>query len=361
MFYMQSMNGNDTMQQVQKQVNPSDVAELRRVRREEFMASLKWAGVALLPMQADASFRRYYRLEGAGKPLLLMEDPTDRPPIPPLVMVEPFMKIAAHLRQLGLHAPGVHHQHIPHGLLIIDDFGDDTYTRLFDKGADPKPLYELAVDVLAHLHRHPERNRIDLPPYDEKHLVDEAMLLLDWYYPKLTGKQPTAEMKLSYAAVWASLFRGFLQEQTTLVLRDYHVDNIMVVPGAKGLQAAGLLDFQDALIGPMSYDLMSLLEDARRDVPHELQKHLYDRYMAAMPKDFDRAGFDYSYRVLAAQRHAKVLGIFVRLFVRDGKDRYLKFIPHVHRLFISSLNAPVMKPLHQWFKDHHIDIWSPLT
>lgn len=347
-------------QQAQKQM-AVDTTELRRARREGFMASLKWEHVALHPMQADASFRRYYRLEGAGKPLLLMEDPTDRPPIPPLVMVEPFMKIAAHLRGMGLHAPHVHFKNIPHGLLVIDDFGDDTYTRLFDKGMDPKPLYELAVDVLTHLHNHPERCRIDLPPYDSTHLIDEAMLLLDWYYPKLTGKQATAELKSSYAAVWKELVSKFPKGQETLVLRDYHVDNIMLIPGAKGLQAAGLLDFQDALIGPMSYDLMSLLEDARRDVPQDLQKHLYARYMAAMPPGFDRAGFDYSYRVLAAQRHAKVLGIFVRLLVRDGKDRYMKFIPHVHKLFISSLNTPTLKPLHTWFTDHHIDIWSPLS
>lgn len=340
---------------------PQNIDDLRREKREQFLQSLGWGHVTLHPMQADASFRRYYRIEGAGKPLLMMQDPPDRPPVPPFVMVEPFMKIAAHLRNLGLHAPQIYHHDIPNGLLILDDFGDDTYTRLFDKGADPKPLYELAVDVLAHLNRHPERNRIDLPRYDDAHLIDEAMLLLDWYYPKLTGKPPTPELKSSYSAVWRDLFKAFPKDQDTLVLRDYHVDNIMLVPHAKGLQAAGLLDFQDALIGPMSYDLMSLLEDARRDVPQSLQKHLYDRYMAAMGTGFDRKAFDYSYRVIAAQRHAKVLGIFVRLLVRDGKDRYMKFIPHVHKLFILSLNAPELKPLHTWFKDHHIDIWSPLS
>jgi hypothetical protein len=126
------------------------------------------------------------------------------------------------------------------------------------------------------------------------------------------------------------------------------------------LQVCGLLDFQDALIGPFSYDLMSLLEDARRDVPQDLQIHLYNRYMQGMGPGFDRMAFDYSYRVLAAQRHAKVLGIFVRLSVRDGKDRYLQFIPHVHKLFTQSLDHPVLKPLDDWFRDHNIDIRSPL-
>ena len=350
------------MQQVQKQVIPQEITDLRQAKREHFMESLKWKQVVMNPMQADASFRRYYRLEGAPlpRPLLLMEDPPDRPPVPPFVMVEPFIKIAAHLRALGLHAPEVHFKDIPNGLLVLDDFGDDTYTRLFEKGLNPKPLYELAVDALVHLHKHPRRCDIDLPKYDDQHLVDETMLLLDWYYPKLSGKQPTAEMKQSFASVWADLFKKFPKDQETLVLRDYHVDNLMLVPDTKGLQACGLLDFQDALIGQFSYDLMSLLEDARRDVPQDLRQHLYDRYMQGMGAGFDRVAFDYSFRVLAAQRHAKVLGIFVRLSVRDGKDRYLKFIPHVHKLFISSLDNPVLKPLKQWFKDHNIDIRSPL-
>jgi aminoglycoside/choline kinase family phosphotransferase len=346
--------------QVQKQPLSTEIADLRRLRRESFLGGLGWKHLPLQPMQADASFRRYYRLQGASRPLLLMEDPPDRPPVPPFVMVEPFTRIAEHLRNLGLQAPEVHFSDIPNGLLLIDDFGDDTYTRLFDRGLEPKPLYELAVDALVHLHRHPERGGIELPKYDDKHLTDEAMLLLDWYYPALSGKKPSEEMKQSFAAVWKELFRQFPQDQQTLVLRDYHVDNLMLIPGMTGLQSCGLLDFQDAVIGPFSYDLMSLLEDARRDVPQELQQHLYNRYMQGMGAKLDRAGFDYSYRVLAAQRHAKVLGIFVRLSVRDGKDRYLKFVPHVHKLFLNALDTPTLTPLRDWFKKNDIDIRSPL-
>ncbi|MBU6475521.1 MAG: phosphotransferase [Alphaproteobacteria bacterium] len=350
-------------QQAQHQISPEETETLRKARREAFIASLGWKNVVLDPMKSDASFRRYYRVEGAPlkKPVLLMEDPPDRPPVPPFVMVEPFVKIVAHLRALGLNAPEVHFKDIPNGLLILDDFGDDTYTRLLDRGFAAKPLYELAVDALAHLHKDPRRNDIDLPRYDAGHLIDEAMLLLDWYYPRLTGRKPTTEMRESFANVWWGLFKKFPEDQRTLVLRDYHVDNLMLVPDTKGLQSCGLLDFQDALNGQMSYDLMSLLEDARRDVPAGLQKHLYDRYMAAMMgAGFGRDGFDYSFRVLAAQRHAKVLGIFVRLCERDGKARYLRFIPHVHRLFVLSLGNPILKPLDQWFRDHHIDIRSPL-
>ncbi len=344
--------------QIQKQLTGEEIADLRREKRERFLSSLGWKSAVLEPMQADASFRRYYRLRGVPAPMLLMEDPPDRPPVPPFVMVEPFAKIAAHLRTIGLRAPQVHFSDIANGLLVIDDFGDDTYTRLFDKGANPKPLYELAVDALVHLHQHPKRCDIDLPQYDGEHLVAEAMLLLDWYYPALSGKKPTEKMKESFAAAWKDLFSKFPSDQQTLVLRDYHVDNLMLIAGEKGVRSCGLLDFQDALIGPFSYDLMSLLEDARRDVPADLRAHLYARYMNAM--GIDRAGFDYSFRVLALQRHAKVLGIFVRLSVRDGKDRYLKFIPHVHRLFTASLSDPVLEPMQRWFEENGIDIAAPL-
>lgn len=336
----------------------TDIAESRRLLRENFVKNQGWTHVTLEALPADASFRRYYRLDGAAKPMLLMQDPPDRPAVPPFVMVEPFVRIADHLRLLGLHSPEIYARDIPNGLLVIEDFGDDTYTRLLNRNVEAKPLYEMAVDVLSHLHTHPKRNDIELPHYDDKLLVDEAMLLPDWYYPALTGKTATDAMRDSYRQVWQELVSRFPKGQETLVLRDYHVDNLMLTKG-EGITRCGLLDFQDAVAGPFSYDLMSLLEDARRDVPQDLQKHLYDRYMKAVGK-IDTEGFHYSYRVLAAQRHAKVLGIFVRLFARDKKDRYLQFIPHVHKLFMNAVNDPALKPLKAWFDGNNIDIAATL-
>ena len=340
----------------QKNPTPEDLNQARERVREAFIENLGWDQVTLKPMQADASFRRYYRLEGTTKPMLLMQDPPDRPAIPPFVMVEPYIKIAEHLRDIGLRTPEIHFKDIENGLLVIEDFGDDTYTQLFNKGLDPKPLYEMAVDVLVHLHKHPERNDIELPPYDGKLLADEAMLLLDWYLPAVTGKKATDEQKESFSKVWAGLFQKFPKDQETLVLRDFHVDNLMLPKEGKGIARCGLLDFQDAVKGQFSYDLMSLLEDARRDMPKDLKDHLYNRYMDSMGPDLDKDGFDYSFRVLAAQRHAKVLGIFVRLSVRDGKERYLQFIPHVHGLFVNAVNDPALAPLKNWFDANGIDI-----
>ena len=348
------------MMQSQKQKISLDVDVSRREKRENFLKSLGWKDVVMELMPADASFRRYYRLQGTPQPMLLMEDPPDRPKVHPFVMVEPYIKIADHLRSLGLRTPKTYYKDIPNGLLIIEDFGEDTYTRLFDKGADPKPLYELAVDVLVHLHSHPKRGELRLPEYNDTRLMTEVMLLLEWYVPALTGEKPSDEMKESFTKVWKALFAKLPKNQETLVLRDYHIDNLMQAPHAKGLRSCGLLDFQDALTGQFSYDLMSLLEDARRDLPEDLQKHLYNRYMNSMNGKVDSAGFDYSFHVMAAQRHAKVLGLFMRLSMRDGKDRYLQFIPHVRKLFMKSLADPALKPLKEWFENRKIDIGESL-
>lgn len=346
------------MQQAQKQPAMPEIAEHRQKLREDFIASLGWKGVTLEALPADASFRRYYRLLGTAKPMLLMQDPPDRPPVPPFVMVEPFVAIADHLRKLGLRSPEIYAKDIPNGLLVIEDFGDDTYTRLLNRNVDAKPLYEVAVDALIQLHQHPHRLDLNLPAYNEKQLIDEAMLLVDWYYPAISGKLLNEGSKESFREVWRNLFAKFPTDQGTLVLRDYHVDNLMLCKDGEGVRRCGQLDFQDALTGVFSYDLMSLLEDARRDVPQELQKHLLDRYFAPMG-NLDRDAFNYTYRVLAAQRHAKVLGIFVRLFVRDNKDRYLQFIPHVHKLFMNAINDPALATLKAWFDVQGFDIATP--
>lgn len=347
--------------QAQKQPSPDQTADHRLKLRQAFLDRLGWGHVTMEEMAADASLRRYYRLQGAPKPLLMMQDPPDRAPTLPPVMVEPFIKISNHLRGLGLHAPEIVAQDIPNGLLVIEDFGDDTYTRLFNGGEDPKGLYELAVDVLAHLHKHPAPASLNLPAYDADVLVSDnaVMVFLDWYYPLLSGQKPSAEMRESYRDLWRGLLAKLPQAQEGIVLRDYHVDNLMITKG-DGLMRCGLLDFQDAMTGQFSYDLMSLLEDARRAMPEDLQKHLYERYLAAMGDRIDRAAFEYSFRILGGQRHARVLGLFVRLPLRDGKERYAQWIPHVRGLLMKVLEKPELAPVAKWFKDHDIDLSKPI-
>jgi len=308
---------------------------------DRFVAGGAWRAARRLPMGGDASFRRYVRLVGGPRPALLMDAP------PPMERVKPFVVIAEHLAALGFSAPRIFQQDEAAGLLLIEDFGDDTFTRLLQQGADERQLYVTAVDVLIALHRRPDATAVAVPNYDAQRLLDEALLLTDWYMPAIFGVPPSADQRDSYIGIWRNLFRRLDAIPTSLVLRDYHVDNLMGLKDRAGTAACGLLDFQDGVIGPVAYDLVSLLEDARRDVPPALADAMTARYLAAFPR-LDRAAFAAAAAILAAQRNCKIVGIFTRLKKRDGKDAYLRHIPRVWRLIERDLAHPALAPMKAW-------------
>jgi aminoglycoside/choline kinase family phosphotransferase len=183
-------------------------------------------------------------------------------------------------------------------------------------------------------------------------LIDEAALLVDWYLPAVAGEDLPADSAAAYRGIWAALLPLARGVPETLVLRDFHVDNLIRIDGRAGAAACGLLDFQDAVNGPVSYDLVSLVEDARRDVDDGLQAAMRDRYLAAFP-DISAAAFDTSCAILGAQRHCKVLGIFTRLRDRDGKEGYLQHVPRLWRLLERATGHPSLAPLKPWL-DHYI-------
>ncbi len=265
---------------------------------------------------------------------------------PPPEDVRPFVHICRHLRALGYSAPDILAEDPSAGLLLLEDFGDHTFTRLLRQGANEDALYALAVDVLIDLHRRPlnEAAPEGLAPYDEPRLMDEAMLLMDWYLPAVTGTRADPGLVDQYRECWRELLPLARLVPDTLVLRDFHVDNLLRLPDRVGIEACGLLDFQDAVVGPVSYDLMSLLEDARRQVPAALAAAMGARYLAAFPA-LDAGALAISWGVLGAQRHCKVIGIFTRLCVRDGKPDYLDHIPHVWRLLERALAGAQLRPL----------------
>ena len=319
----------------------------RSTHIERFLNQAGWSDAKREPLPGDASFRRYVRLHGAeSRRALLMDAP------PPQENVRAYLAVARLLRGLGFGAPAILNQDAENGLLLIEDLGDDTYTRLLARGEAEEPLYALAIDVLVELTRRfkPKEARF-LPPYDDERLLNEAALLVDWYLPAVTGKPTEPKLRADYLAVWRAALPAARRAPATLVLRDYHVDNLMRVANRSGLMACGLLDFQDAVLGPQSYDLVSLLEDARRDMAPDLAARLKQRYLAAFP-GLDRASFDASYAVLGAQRHAKVIGIFTRLNARDGKPQYLAHIPRVWRLLRQSLGHPDLAPVARWLDAH---------
>ena len=317
----------------------------RDQRIAAFLAANRWDRAERRPLSGDASCRRCERRVNGARRAVLMDAP------PPHEDVRPFVRLARHLRDLGLSAPEILAEDPDTGLLLLEDLGDDTYTRMLAGGGDEHALYALAVDVLVHLHRPPRAIPEGLAPYDDATLLKEACWLTDWYMPAVLDRPTPQAVRRSYIEAWLSAFPVVHAQPRTLVLRDYHVDNLMWLPARQGVAACGLLDFQDAVAGPAAYDLMSLLEDARRDIDPDLAAAMRERYGAAFP-GLDAQGFDTAYAILGAQRHAKVIGVFTRLCVRDGKPDYLVHIPRVWRLLERTLEHRSLAPVAAWLDRH---------
>ncbi len=316
----------------------------RAQRIADFLAGHGWGQARRGPLAGDASFRRYERLSDGGRSVVLMDAP------PPQEDVRPFIRIAEHLLDLGYSAPKILAADEAAGLLLLEDLGDATFSRLLARGEDEEDLYWLAVDMLIDLHGQGDAAiPTGLAPYDDERLMTEVLLLADWYLPAVLGHPLPEARRNEYMALWRDLFPTAHEVPETLVLRDFHVDNLMRLE-RPGIAACGLLDFQDAVAGPITYDLMSLLEDARRDIDPALIAGLKRRYLDAFP-DLTPARFEASWAVLAAQRHAKVIGIFTRLYKRDGKPGYLVHLPRVWRLFEAALQGGQMAPLRQWLDE----------
>ncbi|MDD3519509.1 MAG: phosphotransferase [Chromatiales bacterium] len=307
---------------------------------------LKLPTAVLSPLSADASFRRYFRLHLGPQSLVAMDAPPEREKL------AAFLTIAGRLQALGLSAPRALARNIERGFALLEDLGDRTYGRALAAGADEATLYRLATDTLIALQqRWQPRLAQDIAVYDETTLLNEAVLLVDWYWPAVARRDCPAEVRAAFLDAWRAVLPAARSLPETLVLRDYHVDNLMLLDGRSGIAACGLLDFQDALIGSPAYDLVSLLRDARRDVSSAIQDEMLARYLDAFPA-LDRAGFEAAYWTLGAQRTTKIIGIFTRLDRRDGKPAYLEHLPRLWRLLEQELTHPVLAPVKIWFDTH---------
>ncbi|MDA0998654.1 MAG: phosphotransferase [Proteobacteria bacterium] len=313
----------------------------------EFLGMAGWGGADRAILAADASFRRYDRIIDGDRRAVLMDAP------PPMEDVQPFLMLARHLVGLGYSAPRILAEDAAAGFLLLEDLGDATFTRLLAGGEDETALYLMATDLLIDLHRRPMDQAVPIgcPDYDDARLLDEAALLTNWYMPQILGAPLSAAASADYRNLWKIALGGARAVPESLVLRDYHVDNLMRVDDRQGIAACGLLDFQDAVRGPVTYDLVSLIEDARRDVSPAVADSVLERYLAAFPA-LDRDDFGRSLAVLGAQRHAKVIGIFTRLCARDGKADYLRHIPRVWRLLEAACIHPSLASLRGWLDSH---------
>lgn len=319
----------------------------RREKIEGFLNRTGWQDAKRWRLAGDASFRKYDRVEKDGRRAVLMDAP------PPQEDVRPFVNIARHLHARGFSVPEVLAEDPEAGLLLLEDLGDDTYTRLLATGADETALYGNAIDALIALHQRPETDVVPpgVIPYGKDRLLEEAGRIHSWYL-RLVGADPLPPAAIAeFEDIWNALLPLAWQVPTSLILFDYHIDNLMRVTGRAGMQACGILDFQDAITGPVTYDLMSLLEDARRDVPAGVQEAMKKRYLSAFPA-VDRTAYEQSWAVMAAQRHLRVIGTFARLKLRDNKPLYLKHMPRLWRYMDRCLAAPPLLPLREWIDRH---------
>ena len=309
-----------------------------------FLARNGWRGAERRHLTGDASFRSYERVFADRRRAVLMDAPPEHED------VRPFVAIARYLLARGYSAPAVLAADEAAGLLLLEDLGDDLYTRVLDAGGDEAPLYAAAVDLLVDLHRELPRG-LDVPPYDDARLHREVDLLVDWFLPEITGGPAPKAVRAAFTAAWGEVFPLVRAAPEALVLFDYHAPNLMWLPQRRGLARVGLLDFQDAVIGPAAYDLVSLLEDARRDVAEATAAAMIERYLAARP-EIDRDAFAVAYAVLGAQRNVRIVGTFTRLWRCDGKAHYLEHLPRVWRYIAHDLAHPALAPGRRWLDAH---------
>lgn len=331
-----------------------------------------WSGAHVAFLQGDASPRRYARLNLNGRRAIVMDSPR-RPDGPPIrdglaysriahiaEDVRPFVALSRYLTGVGLSAPQVLDADINAGVLVIEDLGDHVFGAELERGSDQGALWRDAVDALLTLHgAHVpatlpvgDGSQHEIPRYDARALGIETELLGDWYIPAATGAAVSESDAQEFGSLWSAIIEHLVAMPATLVLRDYHSPNLISLPERKGVANVGIIDFQDAMLGPAAYDLVSLLQDARVDVPETLETDLIARYLdAAAKRDqaFNRESFLFAYRALGAQRNTKILGIFARLARRDGKPVYLRHIPRIWRYLERDLQHASLTPLRAWY------------
>lgn len=294
------------------------------------------------PLKSDASFRTYERLYSERKTFILMDAPPQTGE-----NCKSFLAISNYLIDLGFSAPNIYKHDLENGFLILEDFGDRLFSLILKDNSNEKNLYINAIDCLLALQDKTvleyikifDNEKYKIPLYDELTLLKEVNLLIEWFYPTIFGEQINEKLRAEYVSIWKDLINRVDKTDKVLVLRDYHVDNLIYLKDKNGINKVGLLDFQDAVIGSPLYDLVSLLEDSRILVKKNIIDEMIKRFLNNT--NIVKSNFIRDYSIFAAQRHSKVIGIFTRLYKRDKKSNYLKFIPYTWDLLEKSLaNLP---------------------
>jgi hypothetical protein len=345
------------------------LARLEAIRT--FLRRTSWAGAKRRYFEGDASFRRYERLTLADQKAVLMDMPA-RPDGPPVKHGKPYSAIAhlaediravvavnAHLKDMGYSAPITFDADMESGLSVIEDLGDRVYGRMMRAGEDMREPQRAAVAVLADMAGRSWPASVDdrhggthsVAPYDREAQVIETELLVDWFWPYRFGTSVPEDARRSFADAWAAVLPQGNAADPVWTLRDYHSPNLLWLPERQGLARVGLIDTQDCVLGHPGYDLVSMLQDARVDVAPETSAELLD-YYCGLRRPFDESAFRAAFAIHGAQRATKILGIFARLYKRDGKPAYLAHMPRVSRYLEANLGHPALAPVKAWYDRH---------
>ncbi len=337
-----------------REVNPAENGgcEELRLRQKQIKQFLDGAGLhdcRKIRIAGDASHRRYQRIFHNDSRFMLMDCPPEKEAI------APFITLANMLRDRGFSAPEIIRSNPEEGLMLLEDFDNTLFSKFFHEAAIEnadlvqRQLYQEAVNILIALAQQGLQAPFEaknIPTYDETLLEREVMLFADWFLPEIFQGTQLKQAQHSWKLLWKFMLGGADLSPQVLVHRDYHVDNLCWLADREGLKRVGLLDFQDAVCGRLAYDLVSLLEDARRDVPATLQAQMKNNFVKAL--GLNEADFAREYAFYGAQRNAKILGIFVRLYRRDGKPRYLAMIERVWGYFLQDIQHSELHDVQEW-------------
>jgi hypothetical protein len=344
---------------------------------QEFLSRAGWGDAVVTPLPGDASTRRYLRLALGGRKAMLMDQPqnAEAPTAPSDASEEArralgynalarlagadcarFIAAAKWLNAHGLAAPEIYEADPASGFVILEDLGDALFAEVLADGGNEKQLYQHAVEVLAKIHaREAPASLAEGKPlfdYDLAAMIAETDLLTEWFLPLALGRKATEEESAEHRRLWRAALSKIAGGKRVFVHRDYHAQNLLWLPERSGVARVGLIDFQDAVAGSAAYDLISLIEDARRDVSPELAEAATAHYLAmreAQGAHVDEKEFRHEMAVMAAQRNAKIVGIFARLYKRDGRVRYLAFLPRVWAYLERDLRHPALADLRAWY------------
>lgn len=336
--------------------NQSPKNPLLKIQREEFLRASGWAGAFEIPVSGDWSQREFFRIEKKGKTAILIQSAPDGDPRQsPGHKLSDFVKVSEYLNSIKLSAPQIIAQDYTHGLLLVEDFGSwDFATLIKNNNEQEKDLYLIATEVLRHFYKTTEYPPIELPSFFSSHIYKGHQRVVDWYMPAVRQEKNDDSVLKDYLNVWAQIEKKLPTPKNRMLHGDFHPGNIMWLPSRKRAMQAGLIDFQGAMMGPASYDLVNLLDDARRIVPNDIRAECMSLYMNEMKVE-EKESFQIWYSVLATQFHCRVIGQALRLAILEGKTKLLNFIPTLRYHLVRDLSNPYTKPLKDWFDSKGID------